>query len=888
MNTKQSIKPLEATKMTQIALDGKPQNDKGEPVFLITIFESRYRKHIQSFALTLSELEAWFKSVTHTSEPSAEYLKMNDEQKTKRKDVGGFSIGFFDGDIKAVNLIGGLRLAVLDYDGIKGFTLEQTIEILKKRKPNTIIFIYPTHKCTKECLHIRVIFPLTMCVDKKQYRAFVDGLIDSIEELKEFADKSASYRLGGLYFWSSLPKDVDIEPITIKGDLLEPQSILNANIVDLPENHAEIVAEVGQLGDPRKKQGIVGDFCKCYSMREAIEAFLSDVYDEAGKDRYKYVPADSVAGAWVINDYYLYSHHSSDLACTGHAVNPFDVVRLHKYKELDKGKTYADITKAPSYKAMVDFASSLPKVRALRIKQDFGSLKLGKPAMIDTEADWFTTLEREKKSGNVRSTMRNLRTILDNDPNLKGRFRKNKFSSVIIISKDVFWLSKRHEPKDRMLTDDDEYDLAEYLDVAYHMENSKKILHDMLTNVANDNAFHPLLDYFESLKWDGTPRVERLVINYLGADDTKLNRAITKIFLVGCAARAYEPTIKLDYCFVFAGEEGIGKSSLLKILGGDYYLDTPSIAGKDGVLQLQGYIIAEISELAGYKTAEVEYIKGFITRTNDIVRKPYGRNYENYVRQCVLCGTTNETNFLRSQNGNRRFLIIVLNKTKRLEELKSTADVRKALMAIRDQVWAEAIHMYKTELKTGKFNLYLNEELEALARVEQKNHNVNATNPIYTSLDIFLKTPITDNWDELDTKGRRSYYHGDITPRDGKVQRKKMCAMEFLTEYHNYNKEDKSYRTMAGNVNNWMKSDHPDWKHLGRVEHPLYGRVDTFECISSTDATEDKVADKVPDKVADKVPDKVAETATKTTEGAVIEVPTRKVNELSFIDEDDL
>ena len=244
--------------------------------------------------------------------------------------------------------------------------------------------------------------------------------------------------------------------------------------------------------------------------------------------------------------------------------------------------------------------------------------------------------------------------------------------------------------------------------------------------VSSERLYHPVKEYLNGLSWDGTKRLENLLVDYLGAEDTPYVRAVTRKTLVAAVARIYEPGTKFDSILVLNGPQGIGKSTLFARLGRAWYSDSLSISDmkdKTASEKLQGYWILELGELAGIRKMDVETVKSFITRTDDKYRKAYGVNVESHPRQCIIVGSTNsDGGFLRDVTGNRRFWPVrVLGKGRHKPwDLDAV-----------DQIWAEAAEYY-----------HQGEELFLRGRIgrgKQSPNNVTLWRPM-TGKDWLLST----------------------------------------------------------------------------------------------------------------------------------------------------
>jgi hypothetical protein len=197
-----------------------------------------------------------------------------------------------------------------------------------------------------------------------------------------------------------------------------------------------------------------------------------------------------------------------------------------------------------------------------------------------------------------------------------------------------------------------------------------------------DHIFDPVRDYLDGLRWDGVKRLDKWLVVYCGARDTPLNRAIGRKMLVAAVRRVREPGCKFDYIVVLEGEQGVGKSTLLRFLAGDENFSDNEILGlnkKEQQEAIQGVWIYEVAELEGLVKSEVTKVKLFASKTVDGARPAYGRTRVDRPRRCIFVATTNEDTYLRDTTGNRRFWPVAVNVID-LDGVKRD----------RDQLWAEA------------------------------------------------------------------------------------------------------------------------------------------------------------------------------------------------------
>lgn len=253
-------------------------------------------------------------SVTYTtSETVEQYRKMPKVKQDSIKDVGGFVLGRLrDGRRKKDSVISRSGLT-LDMD----YATPDIVEQLEMLFPFYCL-IYSTHKSTPEKPRLRLIVPLSREVTADEYMAVARKVAEDIG-IELFDD--TTYEPSRLMYWPSTSSDGVFLFREIKGDFLDPDSVLARytnwhNTAEWPvsKRQEKVVArEVKRQADPLTKSGLVGAFCRTYSVQEAIEKFLPDVYQHSAMaGRFDYVPADSQAGVVIYEDKFAYSHHATD------------------------------------------------------------------------------------------------------------------------------------------------------------------------------------------------------------------------------------------------------------------------------------------------------------------------------------------------------------------------------------------------------------------------------------------------------------------------------------------------------------------------------------------------------------------------------------------------
>ncbi len=656
-----------------------------------------------------------------------------------------------------------------------------------------------------EAPRLRLILPLARDVTEDEYPAL--GRMVAKEIGIDLFDDT-TYEPARLMYWPSTPADGEYIFLEKDGPNLDPDAYLaryadwrDVSMWPTSTRQSEVISHsLKQQQDPLLKKGIVGAFCRVYPIEDAIDTFLSDVYEPSiMAGRYDYIPADSSAGVVLYSGKFAYSHHATDPVC-GKMLNAFDLVRLHKFNNLDD---------KASFKAMCEFAVSLDKVK-IQIDEE-----RKEDAAADFAADgkdWRTLLKYQSKSHVLENSVWNEMLILNNDPDF-ANFAFNELANRVQVTGDMPW----ERPNDnRFWRDADTAQMKAMIDVRYVSFSSRN--HDVsFTKVADDRRFHPIRDYLNGLPpWDGTPRIENLLVRCLQADDTPYVRAVTRKTFAAAVARIYRPGTKFDSVLVFDGVQGIGKSTLFKdLVGEEYYSETLSLTDMDdksGAEKLQGFWVVEIGELAGMKKADIEKVKAFLSTSDDKYRPSYGKTVESHPRQCVIIASVNgERGYLRDITGNRRFWIVKAHQEEQVKKWKFTPEKR-------DQIWAEAKAIYE-----GGEKLYLDGDLVKTAEVVQRD--AMEVDERQGMVEEYLNTLLPENWDTMDIYQRRNYIsdRNDLTNPAGVNVRTEVSNAEIWCECLGRNiadlKPTDSYALAAlmTKVAGWERT-----KEMKRL--PLYGR----------------------------------------------------------------
>lgn len=273
-----------------------------------------------------------------------------------------------------------------------------------------------------------------------------------------------------------------------------------------------------------------------------------------------------------------------------------------------------------------------------------------------------------------KKNLRNLMLHIQNLPGMGSSVRFNEFTG-------------RVEWRGQPLKDEDEMDARLMIEGAGFEHNSRDVLPAMVRH-AQDNAYDPVREYLDGLKWDKRPRIDAWLRDYMGAPEHQILEVFGSKFLIGAVARVYSPGCQMDNMLVFEGRQGVGKTTAVAALFGREYMisSISDFKSKEANVALRGRWVAEIAELAALKKTDITDVKKFITETVDQYRPHYGKNMVDHPRRCVFIGTTNERQYLKDATGNRRFWPV------------PCGDVLVAKIAEdRDQLWAEAVERYRNQ-----------------------------------------------------------------------------------------------------------------------------------------------------------------------------------------------
>lgn len=463
---------------------------------------------------------------------------------------------------------------------------------------------------------------------------------------------------------------------------------------------------------------------------------------------------------------------------------------------------------------------------------DLDSLIDGAVSNTSTELDWKSLLDFNEE-GAIRPTLANISLVVMNDPRLVGVPQLNEFTHETVqravpraksshrknAAKPTLQLEgKIWDVKDplngELWSDDRDFAIRRVIEApktqgGYGIKVSDRDLKAGIVLAANNAPFHPIREYLDGQKWDGTPRAEGLFIDYMGADDCQYHRDIARMLLVAAVTRIYEPGHKFDFAVIIEGVQGKRKSTFIETLGRSWFaeLDGDFHDQKAMIELMQGAWIMEIPELSGFNRGDVRSIKAFISRKKDRARLAYARRAGEFPRQCVFIGSTNDREYLKDDTGGRRFWPCICSATE--------IDIER-LEANVDQIWAEAVHIYhqmRTAQPYGTLPLYLVNEDSRItaARLQESRRVESADDALRGQIESWLNKPINDGgFDDLDDQGEHRY-------------RDETCLVELWVDC--LMGDRKAYDQTKAQTLGRVMSRMPDWVSEGHTySHARYGR----------------------------------------------------------------
>lgn len=735
-------------------------------------------KHWRQTTVTWGELKAW----------------MDDPATTKA--CGNYLLGELDGPTRSRATIRSRSAITLDADAGANEHLPEMWELVL---PYAAV-IHTTFSSTPEAPRFRVIVPCSRPVTPDEYAALARMLMDRIgadqfdpgsAQPERYMFRPAASRPEWFRSWV-----MDGEPLPVDELLREWKPDLSS--LPTPRPHPN-------KRNPFELAGVPGAFNRAYTFAEVIEAYDLP-YDPAGGDRWQLRGAQSIAGMGPIagTTGLVYSHHVTDPAY-GQACSAFDLVRLHRFAELDDGvPASTPVNRRPSHEAMLELAGRDVRVLKELVGTDFADETAD--AIADT--DWRLGLQLNARTGIMRDTIANWDLVRENDP-VFGSLVFNELTLAVETTADLPWRPLGRGGPTFSATD--RAALCHHLEREYRLRPARSLVDELVNVTAQQRYVNPLRDYLDGLEWDGVPRVET---SLPGVRPTDYTRLVARKVLTAAVARVFEPGIKWDHTLVLFGSEGLGKSWWIDRVARGYSATLGRIGDKDTLLTMQRSWIMVSDEGHSLRKADADVQKEFLTRTEDVFRMPYDREAQVHPRHCVIWGTTNDEVFLRRQEGNRRFLIV------RCEE---RVDFDALTDEYIDQLWAEAVHLYRSGER-----LYL-EELESVLAAEEREAFVEE-DALSGVVQEYLDTLVPEDWEEMSPDARSLWLQnradGLVAPGTHRIRR--TCSAQVWVEALG-RRFGEHKRTDLLEINTVLKGL-PGWKALpGRSRVAGYGPQLVFE-----------------------------------------------------------
>lgn len=395
-------------------------------------------------------------------------------------------------------------------------------------------------------------------------------------------------------------------------------------------------------------------------------------------------------------------------------------------------------------------------------------------------------------AGSIKSTTHNFGLIVANDPRMRGVIWRNEFTHQVVRRKPIPSVSENIPHRrvvDPVNGDDwagiDDTSLRYFLATprrtvdgeaagGFAMKVTDKDLDAAVLSTAWRNRWHPIRSYLGKLRWDGQERVDSLFVRYFGCPDEPYFRDVARLMMVAAVARVHEPGHKWDYAVILEGAEGLRKSSFIRVLSKGWFgeLRGEFHDEKKMVEQMTANWIMELPELSGLVRGEVTVVKSFITIQTDKVRLAFERRPEEFPRQCIFIGSTNDQRYLQSETGNRRFMPIPVNKEIDLVRLHREVD----------QLWAEAYAIYlamraEHPATFGPLPLFLQGKAAAAyaAQIQKDRKVITASDIEFGRVQEWLNSPDTVSV----ILGDNAAKFGDNSPH---FVRSKVCAASIFRD----------------------------------------------------------------------------------------------------------
>ena len=693
-------------------------------------------------------------------------------------------------------------MLTLDLDG----AMESGFKALCASLSGFYYLWHTTYSHSKEKPSYRVLVPLAEPVTPEQYTEVVQRIISANPD----ASIDPSCAKPEQLMFTPASENVFTYDYAVQKGALADKSLW---VLESSGTYEAVVplGRVDRKADPYSARGIVGKFNRAYpDLDELIQTFeLPYTFDSAtGRYRYDGSSQDSTPGMRELDERpgLYYSWHAKDPAA-GYAQNAFDLLRIHKFGHLDgkyerekaaalseekDPKKRAALSRkyvaanAPSYKACRDFldynedfssrvsdlslreiASNITTAYGQHNRSADSGTEPSSHELVATETfelGWVKKLQLDAKTQLPVDSLKNICLIMENDPNIANIWKCDR-GNFIAMSPPETWMGYPH-PEREEAHDDYTDDLRDVLETVYGLKITVERAEQAIRKQAKRKVLDPVKEYLDSLVWDGQKRLDTCLPGV--EEHTEYTRMVARKSLLAAIARVYHPGIGADQTLILVGRERRGKSEWISRMCKGMEVSLGDIKQKDSLMLAHRAWIVVSNEAGALNQADFDDLKDFMTTKKDSYRAPYARQPREYRRRWVIWGSTNEAEFLREREGNRRFLLV---------ECTGRLDFDLFTPEYVDQIWAEAMHAYNLG-ETHRLSDYE----EALAAKERVKYT--RSDSWTEIIEELLRVPVPKNWESVRLNERyhrvRQYEEG-ITETLGSTSSPAEKQREYIT-----------------------------------------------------------------------------------------------------------
>ena len=410
------------------------------------------------------------------------------------------------------------------------------------------------------------------------------------------------------------------------------------------------------------------------------------------------------------------------------------------------------------------------------------------------------TMILNDKGGIKSNSPNNVLLSFKSDDQLSIYLKHNEFSQEHELTKDIR-IGNTFFKKGELPSNFDSV-VKVYFESVLGVAFSNQAMLDGMETFFSERSYNPVMEYMEKAaeNWDGRKRINQMLQVYLGAEDIDLVSKIAEMWLVGAVAKVYDPYAKFDYVLDLIGGQGVGKTSLLQKLGGDWYTDAVTdFANKDNYdIMLKALIVNDDEMVASNRMSFAE-TKAFISKTSLRFRKPYMKRTEEFAKNFVLARTTNQKEYLKDKTGERRFLSVMADTSK---QKKHPMEIEPETI---EQIWGEAVTIYKAGA-----DLMFDKETEE--RLEIYREKFMYRDEVELQVLEYLEMPIPDNWSSWSIQQQHQYtskyFDNSSEFEAGSKKLEKVSTREMMYNLFMRNSNDKKLSTKI----NMIMDNHPGWE----------------------------------------------------------------------------